>query len=113
VGEQPQIKDRWSWVDALAPLGPDEVEPRSVDVPGVAPEHGAGLGGARARIIPACAEGKRTKVVATAWLLIATRLANGVGASPSIGLKVSGTNRDRGRRALPRIPDRGGDRPHP
>jgi hypothetical protein len=68
----------------------------------------------RARITPACAEGKRSKVGATAWLLIATRLANGVGASPSIGLKVSGTNRDRVRRELSKVecPNRGDDRPH-
>jgi hypothetical protein len=31
-------------------------------------------------------------------------VSKGVGASPRIGLKVSGTNRDRGRRALSRMP---------
>ena len=39
-----------------------------------------------------------------AWLLIRTLLASGVGASPSVGLKVFGTSGDRGRRAPSRMP---------
>jgi hypothetical protein len=58
----------------------------------------------RARIVLACADGEQSKVVAAAWLSIPTRSASGGGASPSIGLRVFGTSRDRGRRALSRIP---------
>ncbi|WP_443090106.1 hypothetical protein [Bradyrhizobium brasilense] len=58
----------------------------------------------RARIVLACAEGEQSKVVRPVWLSIPTRSASGGGVSSSIGLRVFGTSRDRGRRALLRIP---------
>ena len=89
-------------VRSFAPLGLDEVE--RADLTSLAsPRSTAQALALRARIILACAEGEQSKVGRAAWLLIPTLLASGVGASPSIGLKVFGTSRDRGRRGRSRM----------
>jgi hypothetical protein len=90
-------------VRSFAPLGLDDAERRELMLLASRRSTAQGLA-LRARIILACAEGEQSKVVAARWVLIRTPSASGVGASPSIDLKVFGTSRDRGRRALSRMP---------
>jgi hypothetical protein len=49
------------------------------DLAGLAPKHGARLGGAGADH-PGCAEGEQARWLQSAWVLILTRSASGVGA---------------------------------